>query len=383
MITLLSTVLVSLARVLLVLLAGRLLLSFLPPGRPGGHSLHDLPATIAASTLLGMVATHAVSASLDLGNFDPGLLWPVILVVAALFARLVTLPGAMVPRHEPRFEKGNVVSRWLWIAAIVMLALRFVRGEDFIDGERFAAGLVACLLIDHGLEAARCTPVMRSGASALFAYAFLVCGGYQQEIWGTVSFVGGAAFTIGWLRRADRRARALAALGYAGAAVFLAGGWALACSGLAWLVFATPRPSRRSTAFVAGTAILLASPAVWWHERFAFLGTMGSPPSESVLVWWRPDTVALTGAMVTYFLVNRSREMRSFEKDSWNSSGAPIGQEERVLVLTLATGLAALILVNQLWPLYNAGRPLLEALSVLAILCGLSLRRFDRAAAVA
>src|SRR5438132_1128697 len=108
---------------LLALPIGRLLLSILPPGQPGGGAVHELAATLAASALLATMGM-AVLRGLELMNpfaFSPA--WILVLLPLLLVLRLAALPGAMVPRHQPPLERGTSTSRWTAMATAVLMAV--------------------------------------------------------------------------------------------------------------------------------------------------------------------------------------------------------------------------------------------------------------------
>lgn len=81
----------------LILGAGRLVLSLLPPGWPGYHDRSELGATLTASLLLGRLGLTLVP------------WWWVWLVV--LVVRLVLLPGALRPGYPDR--RGGI--GWLLV----------------------------------------------------------------------------------------------------------------------------------------------------------------------------------------------------------------------------------------------------------------------------
>ena len=75
----------------------------------------------------------------------------------------------------------------------------------------------------------------------------------------TLPITSGAAFSVAWLRRADRRAGFLAAFAFASAPLFSPRGLPLAVSGLVWLCACTPRVSRKLVATAGAIAFALCA----------------------------------------------------------------------------------------------------------------------------
>jgi hypothetical protein len=113
----------AVARLAEIAFVGRVILSLCPPGLPGRHGPRDLFATWGASHLLGGIALAAEAAAADLLGLE---LSPLALVAPWLlpaFLRWITLPGAMVPRHEPVAEDSGALARVLAVAAPLAVAL--------------------------------------------------------------------------------------------------------------------------------------------------------------------------------------------------------------------------------------------------------------------
>ena len=285
-------------------LAGRAALAWLPPGRLGSHDLRAWPATWAAAHVLGAIVVCAAGRAAELAGFAA---WPAALaaVLGGLaLARFATRPAAMVPRHEVRAERPSAFAKLAGLAlaaALVRLlfattgesgtglarageaAAGFARGPcagadplarwfELAGAPNEAAGRVFAwtsavalfALLAHGLERARRAPAERRLWLFLFALtpgAAALAGGAE----GALAALGpgaGAALSVAWFRRADRRALGLAALAHASGAGWNPGaaGLALALAGLALLVICTPRPSRARAAAWAGAALALQLP---------------------------------------------------------------------------------------------------------------------------
>ncbi len=221
---------------------GRIALSLLPAGPVGSHRLRDLPLTLATSFALGFWIAEVQREVFGLDD-TRGILLPWTIPLAL---RLVTLPGAMVPRHDTPAEAPSRLAQSLWIlsvvwgAALVALAIHLAI-DAFLA---IAMGLLALVLIDHAWSQSRCAPTGRALLVALAAFgAFIVpdLGGVGLHP------VAGVCFLVPWLRRADRRSCWLAASSFA---ISAGGSTALACTGFAVLLFASTR-AQRHEAFVA------------------------------------------------------------------------------------------------------------------------------------
>jgi hypothetical protein len=266
---------VWLAAALGVALIGRLVLSYVPPGDPGGHAPRALPETVAMSLAFGWltVCVAAIPSSLFLGWVaDRGSLaarWLPHALAACVFvglalARLLTLPGAMVPRHAVAQESFGYVRPFLVLAVLVWLAHALLT-EAFVGA---LAWLALGILLERSLGRARRAPTGR----ALFLLAFLALGfpvPHRGEFYGLTSalalaaaFGVGAASLVPWLRRADQRAGLLAGL-------FLAAPLLVARDPLAWtgLVIYVGAAHPRQRPFALRTAAACALLFAWsgWH----------------------------------------------------------------------------------------------------------------------
>lgn len=251
--------LATLAILLVTALVGRIVLALLPPGEVGSHAPRSLGRTLATSLVLGRLALAATS---EESSWVRGVTLGVALVAVLGLTRWITLPGAMVPRHrvepEPRmsFEGLLVLVCVGWGA--LLLACE-APGEALAW---FALGVCAF----HALGVAR--------RARLGRYAVLVLGGLCAAsvpagagLPPTLGLGLGACSLVPWLRRADRRAGALAALGFG--SLFLVGPDPLALAAALVFVLASHARQRRFalTAILVVGALALArawlSPVPW------------------------------------------------------------------------------------------------------------------------
>lgn len=283
-------------------LVGRVLIAVLPPGLPGRHAASELPATWAASHLLGGLALEVEAGLLRLLKLDPhAALFFAPWVLLAL-ARWLTLPGAMVPRKDLPREASSPLALALFAAAplAVAAAALFGPAHRFHDATLLATAdaLALLALAAHGLAAARRAPEWRSATLLLLAAALAAAiATMPAPPLRLVLAVGaGAALGIPWLRRADRRAGALALLAFASAALLGPREALFGLSGIVALRIHTAPPSRTSfTRFAAAT--FLPSAVLGW----ALHGT--DLELESVL----PATGALALVVIAAALSTRHR----------------------------------------------------------------------------
>ncbi|HVS10910.1 MAG TPA: hypothetical protein VMS76_13665 [Planctomycetota bacterium] len=283
-------------------LIGRVALSLCPPGLPGTHKGGGAAATWAASHAFGLAAVGAqaaLAALFDLPLSPISLLAPWLAVAVVRWA---LLPGAMVARREPRREPAGAwtaAARIALACALLLPLLGLVEVSEAAapaqaDGSAepeppmllAGAGLVArlgggdaedavavlsvaslaalALLLLHGLAAARRAPLGRTAvALALVATPGLQLAAMSgsRDVALALLFGAGAALMVPWLRRADRRAGALAAVAFAACAACAASGWPLALAGLVALVACTHRVERLFVAgWSAGSMGVLALP---------------------------------------------------------------------------------------------------------------------------
>jgi hypothetical protein len=247
---------------------GRVLLAWLPPGEPGGHGPRELPATWAASHLVGLFALVAERAFLgDAGRVAMLAPW----IVLGLL-RVSTLPAAMVPRVSPPHEGParwtRLVRACALVCGLVTLVIAFDEGPRPIDPFARAAGdvlgpqaplvalgwLALWILVDRALSLERRAPLGRAAVALLF----VACAEpLRYDAPAALGLGMGAIFLVSWVRLADRRACWLAAAGFAATGLF--GRPLLALAGLAVLVLVSTSAQRRRAiaAAVACAAIAL------------------------------------------------------------------------------------------------------------------------------
>lgn len=272
-------------------LLGRALLACLPAGAPGGHAPRDLPATWAASHLLGMFATLAVSRLVGEHVASSGafLAGTAVAAVALASALWFLGPLALVPRHETPRERASSLA-WLVRSAAIAVVLHGAfgapRGDAFGPAQHAFGlgrlplaiqalnGLALLAWIEHGLERARAVPSVRAAcalAGAIVVHREGFADGTGTGLLASLGLVAGAASSIAWLRRADRRELVLSAAGFATCALAARGGIGLALAAGAWVCTATARPSLRR-------AVTLVVP---WIGCAALLGLSHAAPLRS------------------------------------------------------------------------------------------------------
>ncbi len=267
---------------------GRVLLSLLPAGQLGSFEPRALATTWATSHLLGVCALGFTNVVLttDLGtslvNFigrPAALLAPWLIILAA---RLLSLPGAIAPYHNPTREKCRGFARALPLLFALAAALQlravlaapatflvdlshtffgqttaaFFTGGSLISPVfGWASWIATALLVVHGLASARRSPALRwliGIAVLLTPFAATSIAFAHAELVTAMCFTGGAAFSISWLRHGDRRSGALAVIAFLSQILSSWSGLALAAFAITALVITTPLPSRKSLALKAG-----------------------------------------------------------------------------------------------------------------------------------
>ncbi|MFN0242139.1 MAG: hypothetical protein ACKVWV_04535 [Planctomycetota bacterium] len=376
--------------------AGRVALSLLPAGSVGAHRLTELPATWATSHVLGWIlltVEERVLAACGLSSSAIVLLAPWALLATL---RIATLPGALVPRHEPARERSSVAVRALLLAsALLVAAAALRRGADAGTG-RIAAALAEVLsaapdalarastwivaanavallaLVTHGLAIARRAPfgraVLVAGLAAIVALRSDAVGEPDRSLH-ELCIGAGAAFGIGALRRADRRAAVLCAICASGSALFFPSAWPLATLSLALFVLRAPAPMRARVARLAAIGAVVA-------------GIAGRPFAWRVASELAPARASMlaAGALLAASSIALVWTLRSARAGEHESGGAPIDAPSIELAylrdLVLA-GLAVLALQSAF-----AARALAVALvpllSVCALMIGLVLIRNER-----
>lgn len=310
--------------VLIQLAVGRVLLSWLPPGRLGGHRPLELPATLGTSYLLGEAILALQSLLSPAWGDAQAWGWHLVPWGVLGIVRLATLPGSFVPGAEPRHEAPGKLFWGLVLFLVVLgglltvppLVLAFLPVASHLlqQGRRAPLGRVALLI-----------PVLWILAAGASPPSPLVRAG--------ILFGAGAGFLIPWLRRNDLRAAWLSAIFFAASAqgglgLFLLTGWGT-------LLLASRRPQWRSiqTAFAVlsplalgvvlsgraglcvpdpnGLGVLLvvllgslAASALRWSKREPWrVGRIEAPFREGVAIW-----VLLATALASLLLHGRPVE---------------------------------------------------------------------------
>jgi hypothetical protein len=294
--------------------AGRILLSWLPAGEPGGHAPRELPVTWAAAFALGGIAVLyelLFQQSFQLyQNADREPEFEVFLVWFALGAvRIVTLPAGLVPRHAPTTVRIGALERGLLLLAVsIALAVILRRFDEYWQravGFAFLAAIL--LLLEHGLAVAR-----RDARSRRMLLVLLAVGSWWiVREWGWREFAAalfctlGAVGAVGWLRRADARGLWLSVAGLS-AVVFLdPARWPIGAAGAVALVVATARPSRLLAAGCFGICIALAAIAMKFHWPELELGVTSA--------WIPPAALAAFGAAMLFLLPPASQDESSID----------------------------------------------------------------------
>ena len=275
---------------------GRVLLSLLPAGSLGSFLPRSLATTWATSHLLGVSALGFTNIALSTGIGAPlveALGRPLALVapwLVVLVARVLSLPGAIVPGHEHSRERATGLSRFLphlfalaaafllravWAAPATPVAdlsntflgeatATFFSGGSMISPIfAWSSWIATVLLVLHGLETARRSPAFRwaFGLALLFTpFAADSIAFARSEVLTAMFFGGGAAFAVSWLRHGDRRSASLAVIAFLSQILTSWNGLSLAAAAIGALVLCTPAPSRKSIALRAGALWLFTWP---------------------------------------------------------------------------------------------------------------------------
>ncbi|MDA1266846.1 MAG: hypothetical protein O2816_17335 [Planctomycetota bacterium] len=255
---------------------GRVVLSLLPAGRPGGHGLGELPATWAASHVLGLIAFAAEWEWLAVLDVAPPTWWLLVPWVVLAVVRIALLPGRVTPRTEPMPVQPTGFT-WLARALILAAAMRAGWTDDLEAGVNLAA--IGVLLLEGG-RGLRRHPTARAVLVAVLLWTPVVVElppllPALDTAWPTLTLlgVGGAA----WTRRADERGLALA--------LFAAVGCALLDPRLVWV------------GGLATVALFLASHPAGWQRA------------------WGPLLAALLGGVVPLALQDLAPRMGWFGLD--------------------------------------------------------------------
>ncbi len=316
----------------LVPLVGRIFLAWAPAGLPGSHTPRDLPTTWAASLLLGAVwllCTEAVVLTAIPGPLVFGA--PEIALVAgvpalALFARLVTAPGGLVPRHEPVREHtptGLAIGIVAIVLATPVLAVRVDSTQSWIytGVPTFAAAILA----HDALARARVSAWVRFAALALVMAAISVVpsGEHALAACAPLGAAAVAAGTVGWIRRGDRRALVVASAGLVLLGRASPEGIVIAIAAAVCIGIGSAQPSRlRALAWVVPATL------VGLVARAMSVRNSDATPDVAIelggIEWVLLASAA--AAFLTAWMLRAKREPAGH-----NPSGAPVGREAFVL----------------------------------------------------
>ncbi len=318
---------------LLALGVGRVLLSLLPPGRVGSHRPRELPETLIASLALGgwaLVTTQKLGATW-LGSRDA--LVPGLAVAAALVgaARLATRPHAFVPQHILPEPRRNLLA-FLLLGGVALDSFGPVRIE--LTLERWIVSFTALGAAWTVFRALECAG-RPAWIAALFTI-FLPLDADESLKAASLSLLVALLCTglVGWIRRADARDRAIAALAAAASFGFdvriaLAGGAAL-------LVTAHRNSRKESVKTLALACLVVGAPA--WLALADASATWSVSSDATPLKRWLPLAM---GALALTLGVVFARRNRSASPTEFF---APAGKElvALAIVWTLPIALAGL-----------------------------------------
>lgn len=322
---------------------GRGVLSWLPPGEIGSHRSSDLPTTWAASYLLGCVAIAASASVAALLRVPVSCTWIAGAGALLCLARWITLPAALVPRHEVSREIPGAAARatfvlafgvgvfacWsariesgagLWaVRAQAWLSQGWLVGLDGPTSSRgaldlgpldsaaiacvswptgivselaarahlFACFLAALLLAERAMAITRRAPLGRRVLLVLLAVAFAPAVSAED---GDLAMAAVCALAllglVSWTRRADSRGLALACIAWCALALVRPGGFALSIAGLGSTLAATAHPGiRRAMLWALGSAVVLLPlwPLAAWLRDVPLLN---SDPLSSLASSW-------------------------------------------------------------------------------------------------
>ncbi len=353
--------------------AGRILLAWLPPGRPGSHQGREIVATWAASHLLGL-------AGLTIGGelaARIGLAPRTALIVACvtlgllLVARIVTSPAGLVPRHEPAPVRWSWGSRILLLACVATVAwVPAGSGPPWSDSLTLASAIATLVFVAYGLALA-CAPAwLQAVACAAFAAFVAISPTARWEVRPVIlATTAAAAGAIGWLRRADARALALAAIAVGYAASERTSGSAVAVALALWIVIGTPRAARLRAAAWCGAGCSIGLAVSLPHDRTDTAFLVEPLP---VTRWIPFMLLALVVAgIVAGWLSDRRRTT-----GVWNASGAARGHEGRVLLGAIVTAFALATLSLRFARELDTSLPLAPGWVLFGIVGGLGLTRW-------
>jgi len=349
---------------LAVAIAGRLVLSLLPPGDVGSHAPRDWPLTWAVSHVLGALVFGLLGGLALRWSIHPA--WLFALGGLTIVARVFTLPAGMVPRHDPPAETPSGLARLLAIAIAIVIAFAWtaeLRHPTELGPARMATWIALLILIAYGLERARRAPAGRRCVLLIAACtAYALQSATRADEWVLALFFGaGCAFLIPWLRRADRRALALSALSFAACLPWRAHGWPLVAAGVCGLIAWTPRASRttalRWSAAALGSVGLLSIGVPWV--------LISHSAASSTAAWVLTSVALVAGSACALFGRARHRSSRGVD--------GPARELAALLTILVLAAIGLMLAAD------HEHTPLLVAPCAVLIL-GLSLVRSERPA---
>jgi hypothetical protein len=246
---------------------GRVLLALLPRGYVGSHRLPLRAITLVVSMVLGGIVQGMQIVTGEWSASTAGCVAAGILAVGAIVWSAG--PRAFVPQREP-FAVPR--SRLETAANVAVLAACFV--PILRSGTPFAAPiLLTCVIVLHALAIADRRALGAAVAVLAFVPLPALASPYASHGPGMLVALGAGAL-IAWLRRADRRSRSLAAIGYAALAAFSLPAGA---AGFASAFHSVHRNARRAFAIeVALATAVITAPRVW--QRVALRSGAPSEP---------------------------------------------------------------------------------------------------------
>lgn len=335
--------LVSIGALFVVLapFVGRIFLACLPPGSIGGHAPRELPATAAASFLIGLAWFTAI-ATLVPGTAST---WIALGIPSALLAASIVLrPAGLVPRHDPVPLRAAWMTRAVVVVAVVGVSTLAACVPDFGADVHVALPTLATAVLAHeALALARVQPWIR--AVALLAVALGIgLVPYPDDAHERLAALGAAGIAaglVGWLRRGDRRGLAIAGIGLMYLVDCRSGVSAFALALVVPIagVLGTARVSRlRAFAWLAGGTIVGFVLSYLTETAADLTYSARTPIGISVEILLAAFVVCVLCAA---FVLRIRRE-----SPDWNPSGAPEAREAHVLAI--AAFVAVLLLVSVL-----------------------------------
>lgn len=251
-----------------VLLAGRTVLSLMPPGEPGSQSTGLLPVTWAVAFMLGVgVFMVPVVAFMEITGYDVAFDgwrkdW---MVLGAQFAfwgtaaavRWKLLPGAMVPRHAPRESRTAPWAMGMYGITWVLIAIDLVQWVGTGEESQMLIALIWIGPLLHALRTMRVHPAARAGLALAFAVAIHLEGIPKDISISTAFYAAILMGGVGWTRRADQRGRAVVAC-FLAVGLFMGFLSHVVALGVATsMIVASLRGSAKRTAALMGIALIV------------------------------------------------------------------------------------------------------------------------------